>query len=159
MIGLTIGAVAKAAGVNIDTVRYYERIQLLDEPPRSATGYRQYSDGAVRRITFIKQAQRLGFTLAEAAELLALHVSVVPCDEVERRISAKVAQIDEKIAALTAVKNALLETVARCESDCETGCTVLLRDVETDGAACLRIDPVRNPHAADEQDGCCAPAR
>jgi MerR family mercuric resistance operon transcriptional regulator len=158
MVCLTTGAVAKAAGVNIDTVRYYERIQLLDKPPRSASGYRQYGGDAVRRIAFIKRAQRLGFTLAEAADLLELHTSIVPCEEVERRIEAKVAQIEEKIAALVAVRDALLATVARCDSDCETGCTVLLGDPPDNGAACLEMDQDSvSPHSG-KSEGCCVSA-
>ena len=126
MARLTIGLVAKAAGVNTDTVRYYERSGLLAEPPRTPAGYRQYSASAVDRINFIKRAQRLGFTLSEASELLTLHEHPVPCAEVEQRARVKVAEIEEKIAALAAVRDQLLEMVARCTADCDRGCTVFL---------------------------------
>ena len=151
----TIGAVAKAAGVNIDTVRYYERKRLLEEPPRSANGYRQYSDDTVRRIAFIKRAQRLGFSLTEASELLDLHAPVASCEEVERRIEAKVAQLEERIAALTGVKDALLQAVARCDTACETGCTVLLSDPSAGESISLGARPCQEPLGLGETDGCC----
>lgn len=71
---LTIGQLAKNAGVNIETIRYYERRGLIPEPPRRESGYRQYSPEFVTRIQFIKRAQELGFSLNEIAELLALRV-------------------------------------------------------------------------------------
>ena len=124
-IGMTIGAVARAAGVGVETVRYYERAGLLAPPPRSAAGYRRYGPEAVRRIAGLKRAQRLGFTLTEAAELLALDEAPAPCAEVERRARIKVAQIEEKIAALAAVRDTLLGLVASCEAACGDGCAVL----------------------------------
>ena len=74
MTTLTIGQVAAAAGVNIQTIRYYERRGLLATPRRTASGYRQYTGDAVNRIRFIKHAQELGFSLKEIQELLALRV-------------------------------------------------------------------------------------
>jgi DNA-binding transcriptional MerR regulator len=123
---LTIGRVAQAAGVGIETVRYYERTGLLEPPPRTRAGYRQYPPEAVDRLAFIRHAQRLGFTLAEIADLLALHEVPVPCEDVKTRAAAKVAAIDEKVAALLAVKTELLVLVERCDSVCTTSCTVLL---------------------------------
>jgi MerR family mercuric resistance operon transcriptional regulator len=80
---LTIGQLAKQAGVNIETIRYYERQGLLPEPPRRASGYRQYSAEFVKRIQFIKRAQTLGFSLKEIAELLDLRIeSDTACDQV-----------------------------------------------------------------------------
>ena len=122
---MTIGAVARAAGVGVETVRYYERAGLLAPPPRSAAGYRRYGPDAVRRIAGLKRAQRLGFTLAESADLLALAEAPAPCAEVEHRARAKVAQIEEKIAALAAVQDTLLGLVASCEAACGDGCAVL----------------------------------
>ena len=126
MTRMTIGAVARAAGVRIETVRYYERTGLLESPPRTPAGYRQYATDAVDRLGFIKHAQRLGFSLAEVAELLALHRDAVPCEDIKQRAAAKLATIDEKVAALLSVKAELLALVQRCESDCTTSCTVLL---------------------------------
>src|SRR6266568_3121827 len=74
MSTLTIGQVAKEAGVGVETLRYYEREGLVKEPPRRVSGYRQYPEDVVKRIHFIKRAQELGFSLKEIAELLALRV-------------------------------------------------------------------------------------
>jgi MerR family transcriptional regulator, copper efflux regulator len=126
MATLTIGKVARAAGVGIETVRFYERSGLLEPPPRTAAGYRQYPPEAVDRLGFIRRAQRLGFTLTEVAELLALHEGPVLCEDVKVRAAAKVAAIDEKVAALLAVKTELLALIQRCDVVCTTSCTVLL---------------------------------
>jgi DNA-binding transcriptional MerR regulator len=71
---LSIGQVARRAGVGVETIRFYEREGLLEEPPRRASGYRQYSEQVVKRIHFIKRAQKLGFPLKEITELLMLRV-------------------------------------------------------------------------------------
>jgi len=125
MATLTIGALAKAAGIGVETVRYYERTGLLAPPPRTSSGYRKYSPETVDRLGFIKHAQRLGFTLAEVAELLELHQDAAPCDDVKQRAMAKVAPIDEKVTALLADKAELLALVDGCDSTCATSCTVL----------------------------------
>ena len=93
MRGLTIGRVARQAGVGVETVRFYERRGLIDEPPRRQSGYRQFPEETVRRIRFIKRAQELGFSLREIKELLALldvpvvlrRVDVPPADASSRR--------------------------------------------------------------------------
>ena len=123
---LTSGQVAKEAGVHVETLRYYERTGLLAPPPRSAVGYRQYPPQTVARLGFIRQAQQLGFTLAEIAELLALHDDFMPCADVKARAVAKIAAVDERLAALTAVRDALLALVVRCDETCEAevGCAV-----------------------------------
>ena len=115
MKDLTIGQVAKEAKVNVETVRYYERRGLISEPPRRESGYRQYSQDEVTRIKFIKQAQKLGFTLKEISELLSLRVAPrITCMDVKRRTEAKLADIDEKIRALQSIKEALTKLVASC---------------------------------------------
>lgn len=75
MRSLTIGRLAREAGVNLETVRYYERRGLLPHSPRSPSGYRLFPDGSTGRLRFIRRAQELGFSLAEIRELLALRVS------------------------------------------------------------------------------------
>src|SRR6266571_3012042 len=83
MESLSIGQVARRAGVGVETVRFYEREGLLEEPPRRASGYRQYSEQAIKRIHFIKRAQQLGFSLKEITELLMLRVDAqTSCEEV-----------------------------------------------------------------------------
>src|SRR2546428_13493442 len=88
---LSIGQVARRAGVGIETVRFYEREGLLEVPPRRASGYRQYSGQVVKRIHFIKRAQKLGFSLKEITELLRLRVDgQTSCEEVKKRTGAKI---------------------------------------------------------------------
>ena len=126
-MSMTIGAVARAAGVGVETIRYYERSGLLEPPPRSPAGYRRYPPETVNRIAAYKRLQRLGFALSEAAELLVLREKPEPCEAVKQRAAAKVAAIEEKVAALMAVKTELLALVARCDDVCTaTSCTVLL---------------------------------
>jgi MerR family transcriptional regulator, copper efflux regulator len=114
---LTISAVARRARVPLDTIRYYERRGLLPAPPRSAGGYRQYSPDAVRRLTFIKRAQALGFTLEEIAELLA--IQAVPdgaCGAVERRARAAMRRIETKLDELTRMRDAISRLATACRS-------------------------------------------
>ena len=115
---LTIGAVARRAHVPLDTVRYYERRGLLPSPPRSASGYRQYPAEAVRRVTFIKRAQALGFTLEEIAGLLALRLTPKGgCEAVERQAQTAISRIDAKLAELTRMRGALARLATTCRSN------------------------------------------
>ena len=95
MKSLTIGHLAKQAGVNLETVRYYERRGLLPRPPRSASGYRLFPAEAARRLRFIRRAQELGFSLREISELLTLRVDPdTTCGEVKQRADDKIADIE-----------------------------------------------------------------
>lgn len=115
MSTLTIGQVAKEAGVGVETLRYYEREGLVKEPPRRASGYRQYSEDVVKRIHFIKRAQELGFSLKEIAELLALRVDPqTPSIEVKRRAEAKLVDIERKVEELLRMKRALQQITQLC---------------------------------------------
>ncbi len=112
---LTTGQLAKEAGVNIETIRYYERRGLLPKVPRRASGYRQYPPDMVRRIRFIKHAQALGFSLKEISELLSLRLDKnTPCYEVKRRAEAKIKDIEEKIENLKRMKKALARLTSAC---------------------------------------------
>jgi MerR family copper efflux transcriptional regulator len=114
---LTIGAVAQRARVALDTVRYYERRGLLPPPPRTPAGYRQYPVDTVRRVTFIKRAQALGFTLVEITDLLALRSTADgSCDAVEREAQAAIARIDTKLAELGRMRSALDRLAATCRT-------------------------------------------
>ncbi len=114
---LTIGQVAREAGVNLETVRYYERRALLTPPGRAPSGYRQYPATTVRRIGFIKRAQALGFTLDEVADLLALQESTsTPCEAVEREALSVIARIDQKVVELTRMRAALATLTEACHS-------------------------------------------
>ena len=115
MDGLTIGKVARGAGLAIDTVRYYEREGLLDKPARTGSGYRQYSADAVTRLRFIRQAKELGFSLNEIKELLSLRV--VPgksCADVRAHAEHKIADVDRRIASLKRVRGALARLASAC---------------------------------------------
>jgi MerR family copper efflux transcriptional regulator len=112
---LSIGQVARRAGVGVETVRFYEREGLLEEPPRRASGYRQYSEQVVKRIRFIKRAQQLGFSLKEITELLMLRVDAqTSCDEVKQRTEAKIAEVEQKLVELQRMRQALLQVHSLC---------------------------------------------
>jgi len=114
-VPLTIGNVARLAGVGVETIRFYEREGLITKPPRTESGYRQYPKEAVDRVLFTKRAKELGFTLKEIRELLSLRVDPkTDCCEVRRRAKAKVADIKEKIADLEKMEGALLKLTAAC---------------------------------------------
>src|SRR5262245_5989173 len=91
---LTIGNVAKESGVNLETIRYYEREGLLPEPQRTETGYRMFSRSAISRLRFIKRAQQLGFSLKEIKEILALRMDTnKSCADIRERAKAKIADV------------------------------------------------------------------
>jgi MerR family transcriptional regulator, mercuric resistance operon regulatory protein len=122
--GLRTGELAARAGVNVQTLRYYERRGLLAAPGRRPSGQREYPEGAVGLVRTIKAAQRLGFTLAEIQELFALSEHRRSADELHRRAAAKVAEIDARIGQLQLVRQALLAVLAaECDSltDCSCG--------------------------------------
>src|SRR5258708_36259763 len=115
---LTIGQVARQAGGGVETVRFYEREGLLEEPPRRASGYRQYPEQVIKRIHFIKRAQQLGFSLKEIAELLLLRVDAqTSCDEVKQHTEAKIAEVERKMMELQRMRQALLQISALCAGE------------------------------------------
>jgi MerR family transcriptional regulator, mercuric resistance operon regulatory protein len=107
--------VARRAGVNAQTLRYYERRGLLPNPPRTASGYRTYEPEAVRIVRFIKRAQELGFSLTEIEMLLHLaNGGPESCDGARQLAQHKVAEIDTKIATLTTMHASLTRLIATC---------------------------------------------
>jgi len=115
MESLTSGKLANQGGVNLETIRYYERRGLLPKPPRTPGGYRTFDAEAVRRLRFIKQAQALGFSLKEVRELLALRLDPrSSCADVRRRAEAKIADIEQKLRALRAMRKVLVRITAAC---------------------------------------------
>ena len=111
---MTIGQVASHAGVNVQTIRYYERRGLIPEPDRTQSGYRRYPEEAVRRVGFIKRAQELGFSLNETSDLLKLRVrSATACATVEKRARSKIAVVEETIADLVSANTDVLRTSRR----------------------------------------------
>jgi MerR family transcriptional regulator, copper efflux regulator len=112
---LSIGQTARRAGVGVETVRFYERQGLLQEPPRRDSGYRQYPEDVVARLRFIRRAKELGFSLKEIKELLALRVDpTTTYAEVRSRAVAKIADIEEKIQALQRMRRALVKLAKEC---------------------------------------------
>jgi Hg(II)-responsive transcriptional regulator len=121
-----IGETARDAGVNAQTLRYYERRGLLPKPRRRGSGYREYSDDAVRIVRFIKRAQELGFSLDEIDELVRLR-SVRRSDRHRVRAIAvqKIADIDQKVGQLQSMRAALDELVDRCRRGGATECPII----------------------------------
>ena len=112
---LRIGEVARRAGVSVQAIRFYEKEGLLPEPERRPSGYRAYPESVVRRLQFIRRAKDLGFSLREIRELFGLRV--VPgcsCGDVKGRVIQKMAEVDQKIAALERIRSALQSLADSC---------------------------------------------
>jgi MerR family mercuric resistance operon transcriptional regulator len=126
-MSLTIGKLASAAGVNAQTIRYYERSGLVRAPKRTAGGYRQFGADELRRLLFIRRAQGVGFSLAEIRELLALRIhDPRSCAAVSRRVEAKIAAAEEKIRELQKLIKSLNRVRASCAARTRTDdCPVL----------------------------------
>lgn len=123
---MTIGAAAKAADVAIDTVRYYEREGLLASAARTASGYRVFAAADVERLRFIRKAKALGFTLSDIADLLRLQDGGGPRAEVRQRARNRIDDLSRKIAALTAIRDALVALEARCHGrGTVAGCPII----------------------------------
>ena len=112
---LSIGKLAEAAGVNIETIRYYQRRGLLDEPTKPLSGHRRYSTEATKRVRFIKRAQALGFTLIEVGGLLTLDAACA-CTETRALAARKLALIEQKMADLVAMRQVLGGLVQQCDA-------------------------------------------
>lgn len=112
---LTIGTLAKRSGVNVETIRYYQRRHLLQEPSKPLGGYRHYSSDTVKRVRFIKRAQTLGFTLEEISGLLDLDERKA-CLETRGIAAQKLTSIEEKLSDLSRMKKALSRLVRACNT-------------------------------------------
>ncbi|MBA2665178.1 MAG: MerR family transcriptional regulator [Bradymonadaceae bacterium] len=124
----TISKLAQEAGVHVETVRYYERIGLLEQPERPDEGWRVYSDEAVKRIRFIKRAQELSLTLDEIHQLIKIgfDLNEAGCAEVRELTDSKRREVSDKIRSLQAVHSRLKELVERCDSsESEEGCPII----------------------------------
>jgi Hg(II)-responsive transcriptional regulator len=120
------GELATAAGVNTETLRYYERRGILKEPERMHSGYRAYPADAVAIVRFVKRAQELGFTLDEIEELLRLRNDQArTCGQVRSAAATKIAEIDVKIKRLSAMKRALSTLIASCVDGASRACPLL----------------------------------
>ncbi len=126
----TIGRLAEEAGVNVETVRYYQRQGLLSHPPRPQQGFRQYPPESVERIRFIKRAQRLGFTLPDIRELLDLDDG--HCEEVQALAEKKLAEMDARIRDLSRMRESLSELLQQCRAGQGSPQCPLIRSVAGD---------------------------
>ncbi|MGH3980461.1 MAG: MerR family transcriptional regulator [Pseudonocardiaceae bacterium] len=132
------GELAAVAGVNVQTLRYYERRGLLPEPHRSLGGHREYGADAVSVLRVVKAAQRLGFTLNEVEELLAVGAHRGPRPGLRERARQKLADVDDRIDALTTMRAALVEVIeAGCgdlmECSCSPACPIPFAELASNG--------------------------
>jgi len=111
---LTIGRLAKAVAVNVETIRYYQRVGLLVEPVKPLAGFRVYADETINRIRFIKRAQKLGFSLRDIAHLLELGEG--HCSDVRKQAEAKLNQIEEQIKDLQSMSKTLKSLITQCNT-------------------------------------------
>jgi len=121
MSNLTIGALAKNAGVGVETIRFYERQGLIEQPQKPIGSFRHYSEDVVKRVRFIRRAKELGFSLQEIDELLNLSLeSGQNCNEVRTLTEAKILDISCKIDSLEKMKKALSRLVLACDKQNQT---------------------------------------
>jgi MerR family mercuric resistance operon transcriptional regulator len=119
-------ALARETGCNLETIRYYEKIGMMPEPPRTASGYRVYDDTHVSRLRFILRARELGFTVGNIRDLLALvDGGTQTCSEVKELTKAHLVDIRAKIQDLKRIEAVLAETAAQCSGDEVPECPVL----------------------------------
>lgn len=133
---LTIGALANRTGTKVQTIRYYEEIALMPEPGRTAGGQRRYDDAALDRLSFIRHARQLGFTLEAIRELLDLsdHPSR-PCDEADAIARRQLKQVEQRMARLKALRTELKRMVRECSGGRAADCRVL--EVLRDHSECI----------------------
>ncbi len=132
---MTRSEVAERAGVGPETVRYYERRGLLPDPPRSAAGYRLYDESQVERLRFIGRAQKLGFTLAEISELLALRAAPeTGRTDVRRCAQEKLSDVEARLRDLRRIRDALKRLVDACDEGRNAGSCPILDAMEQEDA-------------------------
>ena len=123
---LSIGDLAKATGTKIETIRYYERIGLLPAPGRTAGNYRSYSEAHLGRLSFVRRARDLGFSMPDIRELLELSKEDDrSCAEVDSLARAHLGQVERKIAALQVMRDELSRMIAKCEQDTISECRII----------------------------------
>ena len=110
-----VGEIAEKIGVNIETLRYYEKIKIMPKPKRMESRYRIYDELDLKRLLFIKRAKELGFTLKEIKELLNIKIeSTATCGDVKHLAEHKLTDIEERIKDLKSIKNVLVKLVNQC---------------------------------------------
>ena len=121
----TIGELARRTAVKVETIRYYEKIDLLPQPPRSDGGHRRYTPDHARRLTFIRRSRDLGFTLDDVRTLLDLAERGPCCADIRETAAAHLEDVRCKIADLQRMERTLAATVARCEADTSPTCPII----------------------------------
>lgn len=128
---LTIGRLADEAGVNVETIRYYQRRGLMAEPDKPTSGHRRYASDAIKRVRFIKRAQALGFTLEEVGSLLELDETCA-CAETQELAAHKLQVIEEKLADLKAMRTALTSLLRQCDTGIAKGSCPIIHALAAD---------------------------
>lgn len=132
-MAITIGELARKAGVGVETIRFYERKGLIRRPPRPTSGFRRYDEETSWRIDFIRRAQDLGFSLREIRDLLTLRVNPkTSCAEVREKALAKVAEVERKLADLSRMRMALMAITKSCVGEGPTSECPILDALEGD---------------------------
>ncbi len=138
---LTIGALSRCTGCNVETIRYYERIGIMPEPARTAGGHRQYDQGHVRRLSFIRRSRALGFSPDTVRELLSfVDGGEWTCEDVQAMTLAHLGETRRKIADLRKIERVLADMAAECEGGTVPDCPIIeaLFEGEPPGAAPAR---------------------
>jgi MerR family mercuric resistance operon transcriptional regulator len=122
-----IGQVAKHAGVSVEAIRFYESQALIPEPPRTPSGYRQYSAETIQRVRFIQRAKELGFSLKDIHTLLTLrNKPSTTCADIKAQALQKITEVNEKTVDLARIRHALTDLVAQCDAKAELSeCPIL----------------------------------
>jgi len=151
MTRFTIGRAAKAAAVNVETIRFYERRGLIARPRKPAGGgAREYDDGTVARVRFVREAQELGFSLREIAELLSLRADPgTDCAEVRARAMEKRDEVEAKVNRLSRMRDALDDLIAFCPGSGNLGACTILEAIE---GALSRMGPRCRPGPAPKRE-------
>ena len=132
---LTIGRLAERCGMNLETVRFYEREGLLPPPPRNSSGHRSYSVRAVAQLRFIRRCQQLAFSLHQIKEMLVLRRDPEqPCAGVIRQIDGKTQEVERRITQLRAIRRALQRLKDSCEGTCHVSECPILESLGTEAA-------------------------
>lgn len=118
MMSYSIGQIAKQSGVSVETIRYYEKEGLLEKPVRKESGYRQYNETVLDRLSFIQQAKGLGFTLTEILELLSLEIKPgTTSKDIKQMAQSKLNSIEEKMRILRRIQRTLKDLVTQCSGN------------------------------------------